>query len=432
MKYFVLSLILFAQLVQLNAQVKNVILPRPKLATYPYSQVEPSIFIHPKDTSKMVAGSVMNDYYYSKNGGNSWKAKSISSKFGVNGDPCLLIDNKGFYYYFHLSKYEGEVLKGGIVCERSRTIKGRFRKDSHTEINGKYHDKEWVVSNPLNGEIYMTWTQFDAYDSSDPRDRSNIVFSKSSDYGRSWSSPKIISKFSGDCKDDDGTAEGAVPAVGPNGEIYVSWSRSEKIYFNKSLDGGETWLEQEIEIAHQAMGWVLKIPGLYRCNGLPVTVCDLSSSPYKGSIYVNWADQTDGEDNTDIWVKHSRDGGENWSEPVKVNNDTSNNHQFLTWLTVDEVTGYVYCVFYDRRNHEDNKTDVYLAVSKDGGVSFSNHLISQSAFSPNEKVFFGDYTNISVRDGVIRPIWTRMDDTKISLLVGVTNQKELDNSTNAE
>ncbi|MBK7266279.1 MAG: hypothetical protein IPI12_08095 [Ignavibacteriales bacterium] len=33
-----------------------------------------------------------------------------------------------------------------------------------------------------------------------------------------------ISDKSGDCVDEDNTVEGAVPAVGPNGEVYVSWT----------------------------------------------------------------------------------------------------------------------------------------------------------------------------------------------------------------
>ena len=100
------------------AQVKNIVLPIPKMATYLFSQVEPSIFIDPGNSKRIIAGSVMNDYYYSKDGGNSWKSKSISSPYGVNGDPCLLIDQKGYHYYFHLSNLAGERLKGGIVCER--------------------------------------------------------------------------------------------------------------------------------------------------------------------------------------------------------------------------------------------------------------------------------------------------------------------------
>ena len=51
----------------------------------------------------------------------------------------MLIDDKGNYYYFHLSNIDGET-----VCERSKTIKGRFIREGHTLNNGKFHDKRWV------------------------------------------------------------------------------------------------------------------------------------------------------------------------------------------------------------------------------------------------------------------------------------------------
>lgn len=408
------------------SQFENVTLPIPKKATYFCSQVEPSICINPKNTDEMIAGSVMNDYYYSIDGGKTWKSKSIKSKYGVNGDPCMLIDTLERYYYFHLSNIDGEHLIGGIVSQRSDKIKGKFRKyQGHTLANGKYHDKQWAVVNRSNNHIYMTWTQFDMYDSKKDEDKSNILFSKSFDGGLTWSFPKIISKYPGDCRDDDQTAEGAVPTVGPNGEIYVAWSRDDSIWFNVSHDEGETWLNEEVFIASQPVGWVIDIPGIYRCNGLPVTACDLSNSPHRGTIYVNWADQRNGEDDTDIWLVKSTDGGKNWSEPVRVNNDESKRHQFLTWMTIDQTTGYLYFVFYDRRNYDNAKTDVYLACSKDGGETFQNYKISESPFKPTKRLFFGDYTNISAHNGVIRPIWTRLHEGKFTLLTALIHQDDI-------
>ena len=312
-----------------------------------------------------------------------------------------------------------------MVCQRSKKLKGKFKHQGHTIANGKFHDKEWVALNPTNNNLYMTWTQFDAYDSDDPKDFSHIVFSKSADGGMTWSNPVQISNVPGDCRDNDETAEGAVPAIGPNGEIYVSWARNDTIWFNCSFDDGKTWMAKETYLASQPVGWVIDIPGIYRCNGLPVTVCDLSTASTNGTIYVNWADQRNGIDDTDIWVAKSTDKGVTWSEPLKVNNDNSKNHQFLTWMTVDHATGYVYCVFYDRRNHTGNKTDVYLAVSTNGGESFENYKISETPFLPNPKIFFGDYTNISVHNGVIRPIWTRLHKGRISLHTALINQTDL-------
>jgi hypothetical protein len=111
----------------------------------------------------------------------------------------------------------------------------------------------------------------------------------------------------------------------------------------------------------------------------------------------------------------SKDQGTTWSEPLRVNNDLPGKHQFFTWMDVDPVTGYIYIVFYDRRNHEGNETDVYLAVSKDGGNTFENMEISRYAFTPSERVFFGDYNNISAYDGIVRPIWTHYENKKLSI-----------------
>lgn len=425
MKFLTLPLLALITASNLFGQFHNVQLPKPNKAVYHYSQVEPAIYINPANNDEVIAGSVMNDYYYSKDAGLTWKAKSIYGKYGVNGDPCMLIDNKGNYYYFHLSNIGGQAMIGGIVCHKSKSIKGKFKQESHTEVNGKFHDKEWVALNTKTNTIYMTWTQFDAYDSDKPEDESHIVFSKSMDEGDSWTKPLKISKFPGDCKDDDKTAEGAVPAVGPNGEIYVSWSRNDSLWFNVSLDDGITWMQEEKFITMQPNGWVIDIPGIYRSNGLPILTCDISNSEHHGTIYVNWADQRNGADDTDIWVIKSTDNGKNWSSPIRVNDDKTTHHQFLTWMTIDQHTGYLYFVFYDRRNHKNNETDVYLAVSKNGGETFSNYKISESPFLPTPKMFFGDYTNIAVQNGMIRPIWTRLHEGKITLHTAIINQSEL-------
>ena len=137
---------------------------------------------------------------------------------------------------------------------------------------------------------------------------------------------------------------------------------------------------------------------------MPVTAFDNSNSEYKGTLYANWGDQRNGKDDTDIWLKKSTDSGKTWSKDIKVNGDDSKHHQFLSWLTVDQVTGYVYVMYYDRRNSESIETDVYLSVSKDGGETFTDYKISESSFTPSKEMFFGDYTNISVHNGVIRPI----------------------------
>jgi len=108
-----------------------------------------------------------------------------------------------------------------------------------------------------------------------------------------------------------------------------------------------------------------------------------------------------------------------------VNDDAAGKHQYLPWMAVDQATGYVYVVYYDRRNYDDNQTDVYLAYSSDGGANFKNVKISESPFVPREDRFFGDYNNISAHKGIIAPIWTRMDEGRTSVWTTIIRQEDL-------
>ncbi len=316
-----------------------------------------------------------------------------------------------------------------IVCQKSTDNGASWNNGTFMGLNGtKAQDKEWATVDRANNNIYVTWTEFDSYGSSSEADSSFILFSKSEDAGETWSEAIRLSQTAGDCIDDDETVEGAVPTVGTNGEIYVAWAGRKTngelaIMFDKSTDNGETWLDQDIFVTNFPDGWAYDIPGISRCNGLPVTVCDTSGLANNGRIYINWTDQRNGTDDTDVWLVSSDNKGEAWTEPKRINDDPAGKQQFFTWLTIDQTSGYLYCVFYDRRNYDNNYTDVYMAVSKDGGENFENIKISETPFSPNSGAFFGDYTNISAHNGVIRPIWTRLDDSGLSIYTAIIEQE---------
>ena len=323
-----------------------------------------------------------------------------------------------------------------IVCQKSTDGGATWNNGSYAGLNGaKAQDKAWVAIDPANNYIYISWTQFDEYAPvpPNPNDSSNILFSRSVDGGAHWSTPKRINRVAGDCEDSDNTVEGAVPAVGPNGEVYDAWAGPAGLVFNRSLDHGITWMNNNVYVSDIPGGWDYAIPGIYRANGLPVTCCDLSNGPFRGTIYINWTDQRNGPTDTDVWLVKSTDGGLTWNARKRVNDDPAGKQQFFTWMTIDQTTGYLYFIFYDRRNYSDNKTDVYMAVSKDGGESFTNFRISETPFDPFSSVFFGDYNNISAHNNIVRPIWTRLDGSNLgiytaiidSLFAGVNETREL-------
>ncbi|RMG56315.1 MAG: exo-alpha-sialidase [Bacteroidetes bacterium] len=396
-----------------------------------YPPSEPSIAINPRNPQELVAGAILDRVYTSRDGGLVWQKATLNSTLGVFGDPCLLADRKGTFYYLHLSNpggggWNSPRLLDRIVCQASRDGGKTWTDGGSIGLrHPKDQDKEWAAAHPRRKRLYVTWTEFDAYESHEPEDRSRILFSQSRNRGKTWSEPVVLSAVEGDCLDDDGTTEGAVPAVGPEGNIYVAWALNEKIYFDRSIDGGKTWLDTDQVVADQPGGWTITIPGINRANGMPVTACDLSQGPYRGSVYVHWADQRNGSEDTDLWVIASRDGGDTWTEPIRINDDGSGHQQFFSWLAVDPVTGYLYTVFYDRRAYDDLQTDVYLAWSRDGGQSWQNSRISEKPFVPDAGVFFGDYSHLAVYDGHIRPIWTRMDDGRTSVWTALIEAKDL-------
>lgn len=388
---------------------------------------EPSICINPKNPYQIVAGANINKVYRSTDGGLTWTTSILtSSVYGVWGDPCIIVDTNEVFYYFHLSNPPAGSWIDRIVCQKSTNVGFSWNEPgSYTYLHPqKNQDKEWAVVDPATNNIYVTWTEFDSYGSPGSNDTSRILFAKSTDSGESWVNVMRLDKLGGDCVDEDNTVEGAVPSIGPNGEIYVSWSgpliRNSQfgIFFNKSTDGGVTWLNEPMYLTDQPGGWDFLIPGISRCNGFPVTACDLSGGQFNGNIYINWSDQRNGTDNTDIWFMKSTDGGSTWSQAKRVNNDPPGKHQFLTWMTVDQKTGVIYFVFYDRRSYSNNQTDVFIARSTDGGETFENIPISATPFLPVAG-FFGDYSNISAIDGVVRPIWTRMEGSNSSIWTAI-------------
>ena len=368
----------------------------------------------------MAAGANITYAYNSSDEGKTWTQKNLSSIFGVWGDPCVLYDALGNLYFAHLSY----PMTDGYWIDRIVVQKSTDNGLTWSDGIGigytvpKNQDKEWMAvdlsSDLYKNNLYISWTEFDSYGSTNPQDSSRILFSHSTDQGDSWSEPIKVSDVSGNCIDDDSTDEGAVPTVGPNGEIYLSWANASGIVFDKSTDGGVTF-GKDVFVTSQPGGWAFDIPGVSRCNGLPITACDTSHSKFRGNIYINWSDQRDGISNTDVFIIKSTDGGKSWGNVVKINDDKTERHQFFTWMTIDQTNGNIYVVFYDRRNTTGTETDVYVARSKDGGDTFENFKVSESSFTPTDNVFFGDYTNIAAYKNKIYPIWMRLDGSNLSI-----------------
>ncbi len=395
---------------------------------------EVTIAINPKNPNQIAAGSNLNYFFASSDAGLTWSWTRLNSQYGFWGDPNVMYDDSGILYYEHLSgAWAQPEFLWRVVVQRSFDAGMSF--DSGEQIGldtPTQQDKAWLgldrSPTASNGTIMTSWNEDDLYGSRKTTDSSRIFFSKSTDHGETWSRRVRVDHWGGDCVDSSNTVEGAVTTTGPDGTIYIVWSGHNEIFFNRSTDGGKTF-GQERAIADQPGGWNFNIPGIFRANGFPMIVSDLNpNSAFYGRLYVMWSDQrrqaTDGTGITDIYFISSADGGSTWSGMVRVNNDSAMNHHFFPSMTIDPVTGHLFLAFYDRRHYLDSETDVYLARSTDGGKSFGNIRVSQSAFGPDSGVFFGDYIHISAYNRNVYPIWMRMDDSLLSVWTALVHDSD--------
>lgn len=424
--------------VDLAAQPQNVRIDQPGSAAE-----EVSIAINPLNPDNIIAGANLKYHFVSFDGGRTWTQGELPD--GTWGDPSVLFDRTGRAYIANLVfGWDAIIVRrsddGGLTWSEAVKLRGPSSDSAKAGslFQSSLQDKEYLATDisdgPHGGNIYAAWSDFTKYGSQDPRDSSVIVFARSTDRGESFDSYVRISDKAGDAVDNDETMEGAVPAVGPEGQVYIAWAGPDGLYFDRSFDGGRTFGSDKV-ISGMPGGWDISISGITRSNGLPITVTDISASPHRGTIYVNWVDQRYGD--PDVFIAKSTDQGETWSLPVRVNDDVIGNgrDQFFTWATVDPGTGDLWIVFHDRRRYTSDSTDVYLARSTDGGESFTNERLSDVAFYPSPMVFFGDYNGIAAFNGRIRPIWVELDQGELSIhtaMIDLTTEAVPDESPLAE
>lgn len=358
---------------------------------------EPSIAISKTDPNIIVAGTNINWIYYSHDAGQSWESYRLGSSLGFYGDPVLHAADNGDFYLVHLSKTPGK--KWGdwfdrIVFQKSSDGGKSFTNGVGIGYNqDRTQDKPWLNTDN-EGNLYLTWTEFDKYGSDSAHHFSKIMFSMSKDQGASWSKPIVISDEMGGCKDDDNTLEGATTAVNSKGEIFVSWAGKGNIYFDKSSDGGKSFGKDKI-VALQEGGWVLDIPHFYRSNGMPFLQVDRSGGKNHDFLYLAFTSKENGINR--VQLLKSTDGGNVWKPKSRFKSELDG-QQFFPNLSVDPKTGLISLGFYDApKSLNYYYANYHRATSRDGGMYFKVEKLNEIPFPiPGKSVFFGDYSDVDV------------------------------------
>jgi hypothetical protein len=416
----IFSLVLSTLLISLSAFVHGEDLPKApdahvfSLTPTPGYFTEPGVAVNPANPQQVVAVFQDNAHAaYSQDGGKTWQvAEGVDPKnYRVSGDVSTVFDNQShaFICYMAFDKlgtfnyWAHGATRNGIFVRRSLDG-GKTWEANHVPVaehstvsDIPFEDKPYIVADTSKskfaGNLYLGWTRWRLTDS-------QMVISRSTDDGKTWSEPVEVDAHPGLPRDDNGAAEGFDGAVGPDGTLYVIWSQDDDLVFTSSRDGGKTFSRARA-IIHTAP-IMFAIETLDRANGFPQIAID----PKSKRLYVTWSDYRNGD--LDVFISSSGDGGKHWTPAARVNNDPVHNgvEQFFQWLAVDPVDGSVNVVFYDRRiDPRNRKQIVVLARSTDLGHTFNNYAWTDDPFEAGG-LFFGDYSGLAAYGGRVYGVWT--------------------------
>jgi hypothetical protein len=424
----------------------------------PGPQSEVFIALDPSDPRILAAGSneIFRDpqrTYFSTDGGASWRGADLplideeGTTWSFASDPGVGIDTAGRIFFSQLliasvdNNFKGDAMIVNTTTDRGATFSPGvvLKKDLNAGSFGRFEDKPLLTvdtsaASPFRDSVYVAW---DTIEGANGR----INLARSNDHGATFTTVRVDDPQSG-----SGVNEiAASPAVGPSGEVYVAWLDilNTRIQVDRSFDGGRTF-GRDSTVTQMIVPFDTGIPAIKVRRALvyPSLDVDRSTGPHRGRLYCAWTDQADrtrgfidGAE-MDVFVAFSDDHGVHWSSPNRIATDSVGADQFYQWLSVDPADGSVSVSWYDTRNDPTRrKTDIFFALSTDGGVSFGPNvrvttestdescpvcedLIAQTGFTLDTLRFcrrncdceifnqYGDYTGLVAFGGLAHPIWT--------------------------
>jgi hypothetical protein len=365
-----------------------------------------------------LAGDAWLGIFKSFDGGQTWQSYLVPGYpqdqspvgqasplkgFSAAADPTVRAGTGGVFYYsgiaFNRGTNNGAVFvttffdanrkENGNAPAGTDTIQYQKTVLVDSGTSGQFLDKTWIAvdipragaatctfnafgQNQMvqAGNAYLVWSRFTGSQST------KIMFSRSLDCGNTWSNPIKLSESSS-------INQGTNVAIDPtSGAVYVVWrqfatsSNPDSILVARSDDFGATFPNKNTTQVATITPFDQSMTGTrFRTNALPSIAASVDSHG-TSRVHVAWAQRSAANQDAQIVVSTSSNGGKTWSNPVPVDSapltdDVGNvftrGHQFMPQITF--AAGRLMVLYYDQR---------------------LDHTLS--LFKPQDSPFLGVYT----------------------------------------
>jgi hypothetical protein len=235
-------------------------------------------------------------YAYSVDGGANYTdggSPPVPAGWRWASDPLVTVDEKTGDFWF-CALVDDNSTRNGIGLAKARFNAGTVQWSPPVLVrygnnSSVFFDKPWIAADSLSGRLYLSYTVFGV--SAD-----TIVFQRSSVGGATWDNPQRLSSNA-----EAGYVQGSRPAVGPGGEVYVTWYSIETaspyadhMMIRTSANQG-TSFGAAVTAASVYSNFGSGAPGFNRGIGItyPSIAVDRSSGAHRGRIYVAWNESVD-------------------------------------------------------------------------------------------------------------------------------------------
>ncbi|HVA46390.1 MAG TPA: FG-GAP-like repeat-containing protein [Pirellulales bacterium] len=393
------------------------------ISKLPGNQAEGTIAINPHDPKQLFAASNEEGLglfaAYSTDGGDSWTSRPMAD--GSDGlteaccDPIAAFDQYGNLFLTYLD------ITNKLIVVAISSDGGQSFTQLTTFSDASGVDKPSLATGPgQGGKDASVWV---AYQNNSPTHAITVVGAAVSGAVRALGAG-AIGPFGTPQAMVDAGANLAYLAIGATGDvvlIYQSPTGSvgpSAVYASFNASGAPGAFGAPTKVTDTNVGGQLAIPAQAdrKVHAGANVAIDTSDAGHKGRIYVVYTgSDAVGSAVTNIFVRYSDDQAKTWSDPVKVNDDTSTSSKFFPGIAVDESTGNVGVSWYDTRNDPSNvKAQFFAAVSTQGGKSFSTNIqVSPGSSnatdlgldSAGQRNQYNDYTGLAFAQNILYPLW---------------------------